>query len=269
MISISVPLVPYGHTGVMNNAHISVGMGYGKTSESVIKKGEGYRTRFVPDGTVIFDEYTPLMLRGRFSGSLIDLDSVTQGAGGVVNIPQSDTVEGQFTIPAPWKGDPDYRDESEASLDSAMLDGIRQDIFSTAMMMPEELRYQGFIVKGGDAFCSMGFSQIQLETMKLAEACERVLAGGGTATPATCACSCGHMKEEQGIPQCQAQCETAWSQCPVASAPTAATDQELEQMRSVFRGYGYSEELVEQYVEMLRIAPPEAREVLMEQYKSK
>ncbi len=267
MISISVPLVPYGYTGTFANAHISVGMGYGKTGDSVKQRGKGYRAVFVPAGMVTFEEYTPLMLRGTFSGTLLDLASITQGVGGEVQMSPPDTVRGSFVIPAPWKGDPDYRHEAESDLDTPMMDDIRQDLMGMIMMMPEELRLEGFIGKTGDDFCNMGFTEVQLELMKLAEACARIRAEEANAMLTSCSCTCENFEQERKVPLCEEQCALTWRQCSMVSPSTVATVEELEAIRSVFREYGYTEDMVEQYVELLRVAPPEARQALLDQLK--
>ncbi len=266
MISISVPLVPYGYTGTFGNAHISVGMGYGKTGDSVELRGKGYRAVFVPAGTVTFEEYTPLMLRGTFSGTLLDLASITQGTGGEVHLSPPDTIRGSFVIPAPWQGDPDYRHEAESGLDTTMMDETRQDLMGMIMMMPEDVRKEGFIDQTGDSFCNMGFTEAQLKLMKLAEECARIRAEATAATLTSCTCTCENFEQERKVPLCKEQCALTWSQqCSTVSPSTVATAEELEAIRSVYRGYGYTEDMVEQFVELLRVAPPEARQALLDQ----
>ncbi len=267
MISITVPLVDYGHAGTFPNGHITVMMGEGRIGESVEKRGTGYQTVFVPAGTVTFAEYTPLMLRGTFSGALLDLASVTQAPGGSVHVNSAGSVKGSFVIPAPWRGDADYRHEAEGDLDTAMMDEIRQDLVGMVMMMSEDFREEAIIGKAGDSFCNMGFTETQLERMGLAKECEAINAKGTGSVPTECTCLCEEMEKEQGTSRCQEQCRVTWSQCSVVSPSTTATDEELEAIRSVFREYGYPEDLIEQYVEMLRVAPPEARQALLEQVK--
>jgi hypothetical protein len=105
-VGITLPLIDYGFTGSFNNAALTVkGRGdavYKAIGPQDIQPGPG--TAYPLAGKVTIEEYTPLVMRGRFSGDLVDINNL-QLIGDDPALPIYKHIEGRFQIVATWSGD--------------------------------------------------------------------------------------------------------------------------------------------------------------------
>lgn len=105
-VSIVIPLIDYGFTGSFSNASLRVSRKnrgqYKAVGPQDIEPGPG--RMFPLSGRVTIEEYTPSLLRGSYSGNLVDMDRVNL-TGDDESLPIHQTIEGSFQIVATWQGD--------------------------------------------------------------------------------------------------------------------------------------------------------------------
>lgn len=112
-VSIVIPAIEYGFTGSFGNAHISMS---GANGAGGFQTGG---TQGDHSGKVTIEEFTPYVLRGRFSGRL------TRTSEADYTQVETRTISGSFVVAAPWEGDRDivvYRSSADP------MDSVRQDL---------------------------------------------------------------------------------------------------------------------------------------------
>ena len=132
-ISIRLPEVDYGFTGEIEGALIRVSRAGGGSLSTIGPKDIDPAValeRFPASGVVTIDEYTPEMMRGSFSGVLVErrtreqrLRDNNRGVKQPV-LKSIRSISGSFWISAPWQSDERY----ESFVDEAMLERIGTDI---------------------------------------------------------------------------------------------------------------------------------------------
>jgi len=109
-ISIAIPLIDYGFSGSFSNASISMNRANSSENGGSYQaigpndSAPGGEVSFPLSGKVTIDEYTPTILRGSFSGGMVDLSQV-QLTGDNPVLPIHKNLSGSFNIIAPWRGD--------------------------------------------------------------------------------------------------------------------------------------------------------------------
>lgn len=109
-ITIAIPLIDYGFSGSFSNA--SIAMNRANSSENPgnyqavgpADSEPGGEVAFPLSGKVTIDEYTPTILRGSFSGGMVDLSQADISGDNPV-LPIHKNLSGTFNIIAPWRGD--------------------------------------------------------------------------------------------------------------------------------------------------------------------
>lgn len=106
-VNISIPLIDYGFTGSYDNAHLVVS-GKGRKAYKAIGPrdnipGPGVAYRL--SGNVTIEKYTPYILKGQFSGGLVDVENPKAGGGDDPAALVVRNVAGSFHIAGPWQGD--------------------------------------------------------------------------------------------------------------------------------------------------------------------
>jgi len=107
-VSIELPPLDYGFTGTLNNVLIRSSGGPGPDRFTVGPKDAvpGRDIRFDPSGTVTITEYSPWTLTGSYQGQLVDPNPTPaqrQQSQPVLEV--IETVQGTFSVSAPWLGD--------------------------------------------------------------------------------------------------------------------------------------------------------------------
>lgn len=106
-VNIQIPDISYGFTGSFSNALITVSGRDDVRYQSIGPNDvmpQAMQPHYPLSGNVTIEEFTPVILKGRFSARLVDMDRVEPGTR---TLPIHRTVDGQFSITAPWDGDPD------------------------------------------------------------------------------------------------------------------------------------------------------------------
>lgn len=125
-VTLTIPLIDYGFSGVFSNAEIVVNGGAGRGNyqargpeDSIPGRGREY----LQSGRVNILEFTPYVMRGRFEASLTDVSAVDfSHAGDDMPLPVHRQISGEFVVAAPWEGDRDAANYVQASTESAMQD---------------------------------------------------------------------------------------------------------------------------------------------------
>lgn len=104
-VNIATPLFDYGQTPTFDNAYISVDMSGDRTWSAIGPPNQNGWSRL--RGTVVIEEYTPFVLRGRFRAPLAEFVESGQPDQPPVYTPRQ-TVTGTFTSVAPWLSDERY-----------------------------------------------------------------------------------------------------------------------------------------------------------------
>lgn len=188
-VTLNVGLVDYGFSGTLNHAHIVANQG-GEYSPfeslepnlSMVDGWEVYR----PSGTVTIEEYGPHVLRGSFSGVLVD----KLGWNGEGPLPVHGPISGRFNVLDPWRSDKRFAViRTEDPAESAMED-LRQAVPGLAGFMQGTTPTGGESGGGPDGPSSGGSS------------------GGGALE---CDCSCDTIKELSD--ECRIPCFMQILQC--------------------------------------------------------
>lgn len=129
-VGIAIPLVEYGYSGSFDRAAITVNMSGDRSCSAIAPPDE---TGWTPlTGQVTIEEYSPVVLIGSFSASL--LESV-EGPGGQGSYKSCGTVSGRFTSVAPFQSD----ERSVAVMDS--IEEMTDDMVN-AMGLPADMIYK-------------------------------------------------------------------------------------------------------------------------------
>jgi hypothetical protein len=109
-ISIAIPLIDYGFTGSFGNASIAMNRAHLESHESNFQSVgprdaiPGPEKGFPLSGKVTILEYTPWVLRGTFSASMVDLAEADLSADDP-ELQVMHSISGSFNIIGPWRGD--------------------------------------------------------------------------------------------------------------------------------------------------------------------
>jgi hypothetical protein len=220
VISISVPFVDYGYSGKFFNANIEVSGNNGGSYLAVrtMPDDDGI---YSPNGAVEIDHYTPHILRGTFSGSLVDRETIKNATRNNPGLTIADRISGTFVVSAPWRGS---NAAPETGPDSAIMTGAREDMIDFMIKIPEDMRRSLFTGEKLDSLCELGFQDEQLASLGIVGSC----AGSGGATTASipqCDCRCEVYEQMREIPLCQTQCTDTWEtmQCRVQTKSLTET----------------------------------------------
>lgn len=131
-IEIVIPRIQFGFTGTFNNASIVAngikGVKYEAIGPRDSKPGEG--VAFELSGQVSIEEYTPLILRGRFSAQLVDRAAANIAGQKDPVLPVARVVDGWFSVASPYQYEKDFKFELPAG--DAFADMFLQDIAQVA-----------------------------------------------------------------------------------------------------------------------------------------
>lgn len=144
-VSISAPYFDYGFTGSINNAMISTVVG-GQHMRSIGPPDASQNTPLI--GTVSIEEYTPFVLRGRFSAPLAYFEP-SPGEGQPPIYKRGPTLTGTFTTVAPWLADGRVR-HIQLQNQTEMADDIGKALGVPASTM-RALREDGSIPGGSNS----------------------------------------------------------------------------------------------------------------------
>jgi hypothetical protein len=108
-VMIVMPAIDYGFTGPMEGVQIHVNGAGGDELQAIgpqdVQPGPGWM--FPQSGSVMIEEFTPFVLRGRFRAPVVNLTRVDWDTiGDDPTLDVSEVVTGSFVIGAPWRGDP-------------------------------------------------------------------------------------------------------------------------------------------------------------------
>ena len=128
-ITLVIPLIDYGFTGAFNNAAISMNRAHQSSHGGIYQAigpadaMPGPEKGFPLTGTVIIEEYSSTVLRGSFSGGMVDVSEADLSADDPV-LPVLVNLSGSFNVIVPWRGD----DRSVVRLSEDVGKGVRQDV---------------------------------------------------------------------------------------------------------------------------------------------
>ena len=109
-VNIVIPVIEYGFTGSFDNAHITVS-GANDAGAYQALDSQSQHT-----GHVTIEEFTPFVLRGKFSAAL------TRTSAADYTQVSHRSISGSFVVAAPWKGDRDIKINRSSSSDAAIQD---------------------------------------------------------------------------------------------------------------------------------------------------
>jgi len=101
-VNIMTPMFDYGETPAFDNAYINMHMSGGRKWDAIGPPNQNGWSRL--RGTVTIDEYSPFVLRGRFTAPLAELVESRVPNQPPIFTPRQ-TVTGTFTSVAPWLED--------------------------------------------------------------------------------------------------------------------------------------------------------------------
>lgn len=189
-VSISIPLIDYGFRGDFDNAAISVDMSGDRIWRAISHPDAVGRTRLT--GSVTIEEYSPFMVRGRFTAPLAEF--VENPSGGPALYQRRDTIRGRFNSLAPW-----LVDARVEVVQTASHEEIAEDIANALGLSPktvQTLRDQGVIPQGNALPNASGGNS----------------GGGAIQTPVECTCECAIKSVADDL--CQLLCEEEFAACP-------------------------------------------------------
>ena len=198
-VNITIPLIDYGFTGSFNNARLTVSARGGSSYQAIgpgdIQPGPGHE--YPLSGRVTIEEYTPTLLRGTYSGGLVDMERIDwANVGDDFTLPVHETIQGNFQIVAAWRGD----DRIHAELAEDAVASVYRDV---AEMMP-----------GLDPQLLQSIQQSQQGAAPGPDASGGAGTGGDTSvgiiTPG-CDCSCNAAPDPK--PECERACGGTYAAC--------------------------------------------------------
>jgi len=236
-IALHIPYTSFGDTGSHSNALITVNKadnGDGQTRGDYRSVGPGpvgdcQSGAYYPfSGTVVIEEASETVLRGSYSGQLVDPSAATSDGCIPPSLPIHDTISGSFSIPNPDIGQ-EYRQAPPA------VETVDHLINETSKMLPglitpemaAEIRARAAAADAEDA---------------AEEASSSANADAATiALPCPCDCI-RSMETVVNRPDCYPTCKTQWEQCPQIDAinqvyeinrpPTTNEATEMARMRN-------------------------------------
>ncbi len=216
-IRLHFPLIDYGFSGSFSNAYITAQMPEGVLeSEGPTDVIPGRGTAFPLNGKVTITEYSPEIMRGSFTGTMVngeDYDSSSPNEQ--QTLPIRHELEGYFVVAAPILNDRRVR-----RLDPSEYQDFRAD---------RELLFPGLQNRKKDGMPSADYSS-ELNP-------ERGMSASAS-TGYRCDCSCNYSASASSV--CSNWCETVYKACegepaevrsnPDAMSP-AAEQQAIEELR--------------------------------------
>ncbi len=207
-IDISIPLIGYGIRTKVSNARITVTKGGGGTYHAVRTTPEKH-LGYLPNGQVTITENTRHVLQGSFVASLVDAVDAKKATARNPELPVRESIQGSFTIAAPWRGKP-----GKQSADSGSMRDIRLDMVSFIQKLPPAMRNS--MLRGAplQQLCKMGIDEKQLIALGFIGEQDSKSPCGGTAAAVlqepVCDCRCKSFDDEYGNKECRQQCRQEW-----------------------------------------------------------
>lgn len=259
MIELSIPLVDYGFQGIVKNAEVHVSKGSAGNFMAVQRTPDS-NGFYPPNGSVTIDEYSPMLLSGRFSASLVDSEAVRNIMGSNPVLPPAGNITGSFVVSAPWRGS---NFNPEFSSDSLMMNDMVQDMMSMLMKIPPELRSTLFTGDKLDGLCEMGFTDEQLAALDIVGSCSDRGSVGMAVVEPECSCICDLFEMEKNQVKCQQQCASTWilEQCGV----DASADPELARYEAESGKLKLPKQLHKVQVANFQNSSPQVRELLWQE----
>jgi hypothetical protein len=259
MIELSIPLVDYGFQGTIRNAEVHVSKGSAGNFIAVQQNPDSHGF-YPPNGIVTIEEYSPVLLSGRFSASLVDSEAVAGITPSNPVLPAAGSIDGRFVVSAPWRGS-NFNQEFDS--DSLMMNDMVQDMMSMLLKIPSELRRTLFTGDKLDGLCEMGFTDEQLAALDIVGSClERGSTGTAVAEP-DCSCICDVFEAEKGSAKCQQQCASIWilEQCGV----DVSADPEVARYEAEAGTLNLPKQLLKAQVANFQNSPPYVRKLLWQE----
>jgi len=188
-VRIIIPLIDYGYSGAFSNAFLTVSAAGDEVYEAIGPQDAlpGKGIEFALAGQVSIEEYSPYVLRGTFSGDLVNMNRVPVFTEDNPTLPIHTHVEGDFNIVAPWQGDK----RATAILPADNPDQLRQDLQEAFPLADAEI-------------------DKLIEQMMEDRAQDRAPAAAGIGSNA-CDCSCNFA--ENADPVCEPVCKATFQAC--------------------------------------------------------
>jgi len=196
-VGIVIPMIDYGFTGTFNNAHLSVAMGDGNVYQAIGPEDgkPGPEVAFPLSGTVTIEEYTPMVMRGTFSGDLVRPEMITTPDP---VLPVLHQVSGSFQAVSPW-----IKDARIERIIVSDQDDLVRDMASAL---------------GLDASKLTGLASSNAQSSSNQSPSKT---GGGQLG---CDCSCNYINIKR--PACDKQCEASYAACRGADPGNALVEDE-------------------------------------------
>lgn len=201
-ITLVIPLIDYGFTGSFRNASISMNRANSQNHQGIYQAigpadaMPGAEIGFPLSGTVVIEEYSPVVLRGSFSGSMVDASEADLSSDDPV-LPVRVNLSGTFNVIAPWRGDSRAVVRPSEDIERA----VRQDI-RTTFNAPARATAESAAPGPGPTISGMS----------------------DTATPGqACECSCNIASSAP--PACQQACAGTFEACKGEPVPGISAEQ--------------------------------------------
>lgn len=188
-VSIAIPMIDYGFAGSFDNASIIVEMAGRRKLSTFGPPDASGRTRLT--GKVTIEEYSPVLLRGRFVAPLAEF-LPSPGEDAPPPYVRRETVSGSFRLVAPW-----LADERVEKLQLDTQEEMAYDIANTLGISPDtvrDLEQQGvFSGQPGQSGTAP--------------------TGGGSASSIEPECTCECSMREHADELCELLCEEEFAAC--------------------------------------------------------
>ncbi len=183
-ISIALPLIDYGFSGSFGNASIVMNRAHRNTHGGVYEAigpmdtlpGPGFE--FPLSGKVTIDEYTPTILRGGFSGGMVDLTRANLESDDPL-LPIHKQLSGTFNIIAPWRGDKRTQVGFSEDPQKAVMEDIGQyfpgSLHGQSMGKRGDSRSSppsGGTSSGGGGSCDCSCNRVNIASSHCLDVCE-------------------------------------------------------------------------------------------------
>ncbi len=228
-ITLVIPLIDYGYTGSFRNAAISMNRAGSKNQLGIYQAIgpadaiPGTEIEFPLSGTVIIEEYSPVVLRGSFSGAMVDA-SVADSLGDDPVLPVLVNLSGTFNVIAPWRGDSRAVVRSSEDIERA----VRQDLRTIFKDAPAGAT--GEVSASEPEIAIPGWSQ-------------------QASVGQTCECSCNIA---DSAPQtCAQACEGTFKACKGEPVPGISVEQRAATEQLAERSEDAGEQLREDFISLM------------------
>ena len=201
-VRLHFPLIDYGYTGSFSNAYITAQMPDRKVLESIGPTDAipGQGTRFPLNGQVTITEYSPEIMRGSFSGTMVYREDHDPASGNEQQtLPVRHELKGDFVVAAPI-----VNDRRTRQLPPHEYQDLRADL---------ELIFPGL-----QGLLKNGMPRDAVSTLP-----DRAAGMSSQAqTASLCDCSCNF--SASASPVCKAQCEPVYRACQGQPAKVEAPE---------------------------------------------